>query len=351
MTTPLVSLCIPNYNNERYLDVCIKSALSQTWPNIEVVLVDDSSTDGSFSLACKYQDRIRLFRNEKNLGQPANTNRCVELARGEFVAILHGDDYLLPTFVERLAPLLQRYERAALAVGERYETDETGVPWNVTPFYRTDCLIPGEKQAKVFMFMSFPPCQVLVRRAVYRSVGGADLRHVVNLDGLLWFKCALAGDVVYVREPVGVYRKHGESTTARYNRRIDHMIEYYATLSAMQAAGRGRPYLERYYDAAVRRVGELTVRYCHEVFREKNYELARRYLTLAMAFDPAISESHQWRTLNYCLESKDRDPHDLYRRLTEGEPGQRVASYEPPEGSLALETSQRAGRTSSEGAS
>jgi glycosyltransferase involved in cell wall biosynthesis len=347
MPAPLVSLCIPNYNNERYLDVCIRSTLSQTWPNVEVVLVDDCSTDGSFSLARKYEDRIRLFRNEKNLGQPANTNRCVELARGEFVAIVHGDDYLLPTFVERLAPLLQQYERTALAVGERYETDETGVLWNVTPFYTTDCLIPGEKQAKVFLFASFPPCQVLIRRAVYWSVGGADLRYVVNLDGLLWFKCALAGDIVYVREPVGVYRKHGESTTARYNRRIDHMIEYYATLSAMQAAGRGRPYLERYYDAAVKRVGELTVRYCREVFREKNYELARRYLALATVFDPAISKSHQWRALNYCLECEDRDPHDLYQRLMEGEPQQRAISYEPPEGFQALKSPPQAGGTAS----
>ncbi|MCP9451938.1 MAG: glycosyltransferase [Nitrospira sp.] len=346
MSLPLVSLCIPNYNNERYLDVCIRSALSQTWPHVEVVLVDDCSTDGSFSLARKYEERIRLFRNEKNLGQPANTNRCVELARGEFVAIVHGDDYLLPIFVERLAPLLQQYERAALAIGERYETDETGVLRNMTPFYTTDCLIPGEKQAKVFMFMSFPPCQVLIRRAVYRSIGGADLRHVVNLDGLLWFKCALAGDIVYVREPVGVYRKHGESTTARYNRRIDHMIEYYMTLLAMQEAGRGRPYLERYYDAAVKRVGELTVRYCREVFREKNYELAKRYLALATAFDPAISKSNQWRALHYCLESEDRDPHDLYQRLMEGETQQRITSYEPPEGFQALKSQQAGGASS-----
>ncbi len=339
MSDPLVSLCIPNYNNEPYLDACLASALSQTYPKTEVVLVDDCSTDGSFSVATRYQDRVRLYRNEINLGQPANTNRCVELASGEFVAILHGDDYLLPTFVERLVPLLQQYEQAVLAIGERYETDETGVVRSIPPFYSTDCIIPGERQAKVFLFSSFPPCQVLIRRSVYQRVGGADPGHVVNLDGLLWFKCALAGDVVYVRDPVSVYRRHGASTTAQYNRRLDHMMEYYRTLMAMHALGKGKPYLERYFEASVKRVGELTVRYCREVFREKQYDLAKRYLALATVFDPAIVRSHQWRTLTYCLESTDRDPAELYRRLTEGEHQGRVASYDPPDGYHPLKAS------------
>lgn len=337
MTRPLVSVCVPNHNNGRYLDACLASALAQTWPDVEVVLVDDASTDDSLGVAAHFGDRIRVYRNDANQGQPATTNRCVELARGEYVVILHSDDQLLPDFAARLAPLLELDPRIGIAVGERHETDESGVPRAITPFYNTDCVIPGERQAKVFMFMSFLPCQVLARRSVLLGVGGADPRHIVNLDGLLWFKCALAGDVAYIREPVGIYRVHAESTTAHYNRRIDHMIEYYATLSEMFRLAKGRPYLEGYFDAAVKRVAQLTLRYCHGVFREGNYALARRFLALATVFDSDIAASHAWRTMHYCAESTERDPGELYRALLETMlPEARSYSYDPPEGSCLL---------------
>lgn len=337
MTHPLVSICIPNYNNAPYLAACLDSALAQTWPRTEIVCVDDASTDGSLAILDRYRDRIRLYRNQTNLGQPATTNRCVELARGEYLVILHSDDWLLPHFSERLVPILDHYSGAAIAVGERLETDETGALYEVAPFYNSDCLIPGERQAKVFLFMSFLPCQVLARRTVVLEVGGADLRHIVNLDGLLWFKCALAGDVGYLREPVGVYRRHATSTSARYNRRIDHMFQYYATLSTMMDLGRGRPYLEQHFDAAVKRVGELTVRYCRDVFREGDYELAKRFLSLATVFHPAIVDSHAWRTMKYCAESTSRDPGELYRLLTASDAGHRTWSYDPPDGFLRLD--------------
>ncbi len=334
---PLVSICIPNYNNAPYLVACLDSALAQTWAYAEIVCVDDASTDDSLAILGCYGDRIRLYHNQTNLGQPATTNRCVELARGQYVVILHSDDLLLPHFIERLVPILERHTAASLAVGERFETDKTGTLYKVTPFYKSDCLIPGERQAKVFLFMSFLPCQVLVRRTVFMEVGGADLRHVVNLDGLLWFKCALAGDVGYLREPVGVYRRHATSTSAQYNRRIDHMIQYYATLSTMMHVGRGRPYLEQHFAAAVKRVGELTVRYCRDVFREGDYELVKRYLSLATVFDPTIVDSHAWRTMKYCAESTSRDPGELYRLLTAQDEGHRTWSYDPPDGFLQLD--------------
>ena len=333
MSRPLVSICVPNYNNGRYLTACLDSALAQTWGEIEVVLVDDASTDNSMAVATEYGDRIRLYRNDANLGQPATTNRCVELARGEYVVILHSDDALLPDFAQRLAPILEEHPGVGIAVGERLETDETGVRRAITPFYDADCVIPGEKQAKVFMFMSFLPCQVLVRRSVLLEVGGVDPRHVVNLDGLLWFKCALVADVAYIRDPVGVYRVHGESTTAQYNRSIDHMIEYYSTLSTMFRLAKGRSYLEGFFGAAVKRVAQLTLRYCHGVFREGNYALAHRFLVLATAFDPEISDNHVWRTMKYCAESTEKDPGELYRCLLETMAAEaRSYSYAPPEG-------------------
>ncbi|GAB4356872.1 MAG: hypothetical protein Kow006_24280 [Gammaproteobacteria bacterium] len=337
MSAPLVSICIPNYNNGRYLDACLQSALGQTYPNTEIVLVDDASSDDSMTVAERYRDRIALYRNRSNLGQPLNTNTCVARSRGDYVVILHSDDMLLPNFAADLVPLLADHPNVGMAVGERLEIGEQGEPHSIAPFYNTDCIIPGERQAKVFLFASYLPCQVLLRRTIFERVGGVDERHIVNLDGLLWFKCALTADVAYVRTPVSVYRVHGESTTARYNRTIDHMLEYYATLSEMFRQGRGRPYLEQHFEAARRRVGQLALRYAHSIFRAGDYDLVQRYLSLATAFDPLIADDFSYQTLSYCTGANTADRQALYRKLFGSDaPEKRTFSYDPPEGAVRL---------------
>jgi len=334
---PLVSICIPNYNTEKYLDVCIQSALNQTYNNIEVIFADDCSTDRSYSVAEKYSNQVKIYKNEKNIGQPENTNKCIKLSSGEFFVILHSDDQLLPEFIEKLLPIMINNPEVGIAVGERRETDETGVPISITPFYDNNYIIPGEKQAKVFLMMSFLPCQVLVRRTVFEKANGINPRHVVNLDGLLWFTLSLHADVAYIRDEVSIYRKHGENTTAMYNRKIDHMIEYYSTLSEMFRLAKGRTYIEKYFDDAVKRVAVLTVRYCHDVFLEKNYDLVKRFLNLALVFDPGIIYDNNYRVLKFCAESVQNDPQVLYNKLFDSEIGLRKHSYSPPEGSLKLE--------------
>jgi glycosyltransferase involved in cell wall biosynthesis len=336
MSDPLVSICIPNYNNGKYLDQCIRGALDQTYQNAEIILVDDNSTDDSLLVAKKYSEEIIIVENSSNLGQPKNTNKCVGLSKGKYVVILHSDDSLLPDFAEKLVPILERNPNVGMAVGERMETDETSVPRKITPFYNTNCIIPGEKQARVFMMTSFLPCQVLLRRETFEKAGRVDERHIVNLDGLMWFKCALVADVGYIQDPVCIYRSHGESTTAQYNRTIDHMIEYYSTLSEMFRLAKDRPYLKQYFDVAVKRAGALTVRYCHSIFKEKNYDLVKRYLSLAAVFDPDIVNDHTYKTLKHCAESTDVDPYILYEKLVDKASTTRDYSYSPPDDYIPL---------------
>lgn len=333
MTQPLVSICIPNYNYGRYLDACIQSALAQTYPNKEIILVDDHSTDDSMEIAQRYARDIHIFQNPTNLGQPQNTDRCVANSHGKYLVILHSDDLLLPHFIERLLPILERFPNVGMAVGERMETDETGIPRPIAPFYNTDCIIPGEKQAKVFLMTSYLPCQVLLRREVFDKTGGVDERFVVNLDGLLWFKCSLVSDLGYIQMPVSIYRTHADNTTSQYNRTLDHMLEYYRTLSEMFRLAADRDYVSSFFDAAVKRVGQLTLRYCHAVLRERNWDLARRFLSLALVFDPGLESDHTYRTMTYCLQNKDHDPLILYEKLIDTmTPVTRSFSYDPPIG-------------------
>ena len=94
MTSPLVSIIIPVYNAERHLSECIESAINQTWPNKEIIIVDDGSTDGSLNIAHKYQcDTIKVLCGE-NAGASAARNKGLRIAKGDYIQFLDADDVL-----------------------------------------------------------------------------------------------------------------------------------------------------------------------------------------------------------------------------------------------------------------
>jgi glycosyltransferase involved in cell wall biosynthesis len=92
---PLVSILIPCYNAERWVTQCIESALAQTWPDKDVIVVDDGSTDSSLEIIKSFGDRIR-WETGPNRGSNRTRNRLLELARGDWLQYLDADDYLLP---------------------------------------------------------------------------------------------------------------------------------------------------------------------------------------------------------------------------------------------------------------
>ncbi|MDB5122991.1 MAG: hypothetical protein JWP94_1120 [Mucilaginibacter sp.] len=104
---PLVSVIIPVYNAEKYLDSCILSVIGQTWPNIEIILVDDGSTDGSLNIIEKYRDagNVKITR-QKNQGAAAARNAGLRQAKGVYVQFLDADDLLSPDKIEAQATTL-----------------------------------------------------------------------------------------------------------------------------------------------------------------------------------------------------------------------------------------------------
>jgi len=331
ISEPLISICIPNYNNAKYLRKSISSALNINYNNKEIIFVDDNSSDNSMAVAKEFSSYIKIYQNENNLGQAKNTNKCISLSNGKFVVILHSDDQLLANFAEKLVPLLEENEDVVMAVGERKETDESDNTVSITPFYNTNCFIPGEKQAKVFMMMSFLPCQVLFKKEVFIKSGQVNERHIVNLDGLLWFQISLLGEVAYIQDEVSIYRIHGENTTSKYNKTINHMMEYYVTLSEMFKLAKGREYLEGYFDIAEKRVATLTLRYCIDVIKNKDFKLANQYLQLSKVFDMDIVNNELYIKLKHFLLNVDLKNFENFCKEIDIIK-KREFSYEPPLG-------------------
>jgi len=108
LMTSLVSILIPVYNRETLIGETLASALAQTHQNIEVVVVDNASTDGTWEVIAEYakrDPRVRVFRNDSNIGPVRNWRRCVDEACGEYGKILWSDDLIDPQFVERALAL------------------------------------------------------------------------------------------------------------------------------------------------------------------------------------------------------------------------------------------------------
>ena len=111
---PKVTVFIPVYNREQYVGEAIESILAQTFSNFEILLVDDGSTDSSVDMIRSFSDpRIRLVCNEKNLGIPKTRNRGVELARGEYMAMLDSDDRAYPHRLEKQIAFLDSHPEYA----------------------------------------------------------------------------------------------------------------------------------------------------------------------------------------------------------------------------------------------
>jgi len=122
--TPLVSVIIPVYNMERYLGKCMDSVLRQTYGNIEILLINDGSTDGSGRICDEYAERDKriVVKHQPNSGASASRNKGIDLASGEYLAFVDSDDYILPNMIEKLVALCSRFN-ADIAICEIYENE------------------------------------------------------------------------------------------------------------------------------------------------------------------------------------------------------------------------------------
>ena len=169
----------------------LASALRQDYDNLEVLVVDNQSTDGTFEIANAHHDgRLRVLRNGRNLGAYGNHNRCLELARGEWIKFLHGDDELLPQCVSRLMQVIdsRREQMGLLACGaiqldqSDSESGRTVVPPELVimkPAPMTSLMLEGN--------IFGTPSMVLVHRDRLLAIGGFDTAMEPTADGDCWF--------------------------------------------------------------------------------------------------------------------------------------------------------------------
>lgn len=170
----LVSICIPAYNEEKYIKRCLESILKQSYQNIEVVILDDASIDSTSKIINSYKDdRIVYVRNDKNLGWRLNVKKCYEVASGSFITILPADDFLHEDFVDSAMNIFSKYHNVGIWSCGCTSIDENN-------------LIIGSSYAskigiiKSDMFFRYiysmrdvsAPAQTMIRRSNFNAVNG-----------------------------------------------------------------------------------------------------------------------------------------------------------------------------------
>lgn len=213
---PLWSVMIPTFNCAHQVGETLESVLSQA-PSadaMEIVVVDDASTDDIEQAVKAHGDRVRLHRQPSNLGVPHNLTEAIRLSRGRLVHILHGDDQVRPGFYAAMEQAFADAEIGAAFCRQIY-TDSNGRWQGLSPLETTiDGRIPDALQHLASEQRIMTP-SICVRREVYERIGGFHPALSCAEDWEMWVRIARHYAIGYVAEPLAVYRMQDASNTGR----------------------------------------------------------------------------------------------------------------------------------------
>lgn len=220
MNKPLVSIIIPLYNGSNYVEQAIQSALAQTYKNIEIIIVNDGSTDdGAGKTVCeKYSDKVVYFEKE-NGGCASALNYGIKRANGDFISWLSHDDLYHSEKIERQVELYEKHGLDAQhtvisSIGGLIDSEGNSISH---PSRKHTGLYTSKRAAEYFLFKSCPNgCGLLIPRCIFEKYGYFDESMRFVLDWNLWIKFAFMGVNFYLNDEKLVYnRVHSMQVTVK----------------------------------------------------------------------------------------------------------------------------------------
>lgn len=223
MINPLVSIVIPCRNSEDSIGESIESATAQTYRNVEVIVIDDGSTDNSLGVIQSFGDRIR-FESRKNVGAAAARNRGIKLARGELIQFLDSDDLLHPGKLERMVPVAMKDTQVHIVV---CDWECVAVGKTASELQRLGDLGECKDHVVWCTHHRLPTCAPLHWKSVLLSVGGFDEDLPCSQERDLHLRLACHGfEFIHIREALVKVRRRANSLSSdsikvlRQHRRI-----------------------------------------------------------------------------------------------------------------------------------
>lgn len=216
MPSPKVSVCIPSYNHEKYLPDAIDSILAQTYKDIEIVIIDDGSTDRSFEIANSYKARhpkaIKVFTHpeHRNRGISATVNLGFQLSTGEYWSGLPSDDMLHPRKIEEQVSFLDAHPEVGWVYCYAYYIDEAGNPRPEYGLFGEDINQTGDAVEYLLFGNVIPGMTPLMRRSAVAEIEAHD-ESLIYSDWDFWIRLAAHSPAQFQHRARVMYRMHGDN--------------------------------------------------------------------------------------------------------------------------------------------
>ncbi|MDD3150025.1 MAG: glycosyltransferase [Candidatus Gastranaerophilales bacterium] len=295
---PLVSICVPNYNYERFIGETIESVLRQTYGNFELIIVDNCSTDNSIKIIKSYDDkRIRFYQNHENINIYKNVNKALSLANGELVAVLHSDDFYELNFLEEVVKTYKKYpDKKVFVTGAYNYHHEKKYSKHQIPF-DTEGIITKEE-----VFIRLQPINivgngvnVVLHKECIANLGGYSDKFRYPSDYEYWLRLSTKYDFVSIPKLLAYYRIHDSNTSHRVNLNLDMFKEGYEIFNL--------PYLEKYSTKNLirfLRIAPVFEKSLRMGLVYKSGDLTRRMLLTILNYFPEAILNPYW-TISYLL--------------------------------------------------
>ena len=230
---PTLSVIIPNYNHAAFLRSRIDSVLSQTYDDIEVIILDDNSQDNSAEIINSYRDQPKIAHivfNDKNSGSTFQQwSKGINLAKGKWIWIAESDDWCEKTFLETFIPAFDDSKKVSIAFCQSHVITSEGKTIKTTNNATFEEIIPGQefvekRLLKKNLIINASMC--IFKKEHYHAVSKKHVRYKFIGDWLFWIEMAARGNVFISGKVLNYFRKHSGDITSTVYKSGVYFLEY-----------------------------------------------------------------------------------------------------------------------------
>jgi glycosyltransferase involved in cell wall biosynthesis len=248
---PLVTIVTSTFKHEQYLRQTIESVLQQDYPNIEYLVFNDGSPDGTEDILKSYQGRF-YWETQMNMGETPTLNKAIRMAKGELVAKLSSDDFLYPNAISTMVNKFLERPNLAVVYSDFDLVDEDGVQYASIQKPDFDFIDPIRKH------LCLPGPGALFRKSVFDQIGGFSSQFRILFDLFFWWQASLIGPFERIPRPLSAFRQHrGSQSSMGGVRMADETIRCVQTFYSLKNLPdsiqeiRGEAFSNAYYSAAM----------------------------------------------------------------------------------------------------
>lgn len=280
---PLVSVIIPVYNGEKFIAECLESVYAQTWHPLEVIIVDDGSTDNSLAIVEQLPGEKRIIC-QNNLDVSAARNTGVRQSNGDFIAFLDQDDVWLPDKLNKQMDIFKQYPEIDLVFTDLIKFYESGKEHHARDKHKLALKLNHNNLFSTLIRKNLlMPSEVVVKKASFNIAGGFDENFRTCGDYEMWLRMAGLGmKFHYIPEVLLKYRQHGSNAAKNTEIMFQDRINAVTKIFSFPELRPEHRKLERTGLAAAYMMG------AHTLFSIKKYRQFMHYARMAYSYDKCV---------------------------------------------------------------